>query len=75
MRFAGGDDPIQRLRLAGGSAQGFLRGGRSKRQLVLAFGNVGERFDACAATQFAHWHSKSTIDLPGKNDARSRNSR
>jgi len=56
---------------AAGSAQGFQRGGRGKRQLALAFGNVGERFDACAATQFAHWHSKSTIDFSGKNDARS----
>jgi len=49
MRFAGGDDPIQRLRFAARHAQGFQRGGRGKRQLALAFGNVGERFDACAA--------------------------
>src|SRR5882724_7639106 len=55
--------------------QSFLSGGCGKRQLVLAFSNVGDGCDAGAASQFAHGHAKCTIDLFGWNYPRTSNSR
>src|ERR1700674_1332559 len=61
MRFAGGDDPIELLRSAGGSAQRFLRGTCAERQFVLSFGGVSKRFDAGAVAQFADGYPERTI--------------
>ena len=42
MRFAGGNDPVQLMRPAGGRAQRVLRGHRAERQLAFPFGGVSE---------------------------------
>ena len=61
MRFTRGDDPVELLRSARGSAQRFLRGACTERKFVLSFGCVSKRFDPGAVAQFACRHPKGTV--------------
>jgi hypothetical protein len=61
MCFTRGDDPVELLRPARGSAQRLLRGACAERKFVLSFGGVSKRFDAGAVAQFACRHPKGTV--------------
>src|SRR6266849_4325855 len=66
MGLTGGHNPVDFVGGAAGGAKSFLRGSSAKRELVLAFGGVGERLDAGAAAEFANGHTKGAIDVFGR---------
>src|SRR5207245_482182 len=70
MRFAGGNDPVELMRAAGGRTQGVLRGRCAERQLAFPFGGVGDGFNARAFAKLAKGHAEGAIDFLGRNDAR-----
>ena len=72
MRFARGNDGVNFVNAAIGGLQRSIRRLGAKGDFRFAVNGIGERFDPSAFAQLSDRHSKSTIDVGGRNNARTK---